>query len=193
MRAYEILSVCDSDIRRPVLAEWCVDGVNAKKRMEVFSSYHHAFGLLGRAVLEQKKVGIDVTIDLQLLYPNLARRLLEQFLAFKYPDYALNFSEGVANAAGEVRSRYSSDLDAAQAISTCEGIILPATNAGSHNRMPTTVGIQSGESVKNLIKQVFYFIYLVDESHFEGMCRALEFSDSSRLLPDGVRQRHSNP
>ena len=193
MRAYEILSVCDSDVRRPVLAEWCVDGVNAKKRMEVFSSYHHAFGLLGRAVLEQKKIGVDATIDLQLLYPNLARRLLEQFLAFKYPDYALNFSEGVANAAGEVRSRYSTDLDAVQAISTCEGIILPATNVGSHNRMPTTVGIQSGESFKNLIKQVFYFIYLVDESHFEGMCRALEFSDSSRLLPNGVRQRRSNP
>lgn len=193
MNAYEILARCDSDVRRPILVDWCVDGKGAKKRMEVFSSYHHAFGLLGRAILGQIKVGIDVTLDLQLLYPNLARRLLEQFLAFKYPDHALNFSDGIAKAAGEVRYRHSSDADAVQAISTCEGIILPATNAGSHNRMPTTIGIQSSEPFENLIKQVFYFIYLVDESHFEGMCRALELSDSLRLLPNGVRQRHSNP
>lgn len=44
--------------------------------------------------------------------------------------------------------------------------------------MPTTIGMQSGEPFENLIKRVFYFIYLVDESHFKGMCRALEFSDS---------------
>ena len=65
----------------------------------------------------------------------------------------------------------------------------------SHNRMPTTIGMQSGKPFENLIKQVFYFICLVDESHFKGMCRALEFSDSDmwQLLPDGVRQHHSNP
>ena len=195
MRAYEILARCDSGVRRPVLVDWFVDGKDAKKRMEVFSSYHHAFGLLGRAILRQIGVGINATIDLQLLYPNLARRLLEQFLAFKYPDFALNFSDGIAKAANEVRDRCSTDLDAVQAISTCEGIILPATNVGSHNRMPTTIGMQSGEEFDNVIKQVFYFIYLVDESHFEGMCRALKFSDSDRwrLLPDGVCQRHSNP
>lgn len=175
--------------------DWFVDGEDAKKRMEVFSSYHHAFGLLGRAILSQIDVGINATIDLQLLYPNLARRLLEQFLAFKYPDRTLDFSKGNANAAEEVINRHSTDLDAVQSISTCEGIILPATNVGSHNRMPTTIGMQSGEPFENLIKRVFYFIYLVDESHFKGMCRALEFSDSDmwRLLPDGVPQRHSNP
>lgn len=175
--------------------DWFVDGEDAKKRMEVFSSYHHAFGLLGRAILSQIDVGINATIDLQLLYPNLARRLLEQFLAFKYPDRTLDFSKGNANAAEEVINRHSTDLDAVQSISTCEGIILPATNVGSHNRMPTTIGMQSGEPFENLIKRVFYFTYLVDESHFKGMCRALEFSDSDmwRLLPDGVPQRHSNP
>lgn len=175
--------------------DWFVDGEDAKKRMEVFSSYHHAFGLLGRAILSQIDVGINATIDLQLLYPNLARRLLEQFLAFKYPDRTLDFSKGNANAAEEVINRHSTDLDAVQSISTCEGIILPATNVGSHNRMPTTIGMQSGEPFENLIKRVFYFIYLVDESHFKGMCRALEFSDTDmwRLLPDGVPQRHSNP
>lgn len=175
--------------------DWFVDGEDAKKRMEVFSSYHHAFGLLGRAILSQIDVGINATIDLQLLYPNLARRLLEQFLAFKYPDRTLDFSKGNANAAEEVINRHSTDLDAVQSISTCEGIILPATNVGSHNRMPTTIGMQSGEPFENLIKRVFYFIYVVDESHFKGMCRALEFSDSDmwRLLPDGVPQRHSNP
>ena len=86
--------------------DWFVDGEDAKKRMEVFSSYHHAFGLLGRAILSQIDVGINATIDLQLLYPNLARRLLEQFLAFKYPDRTLDFSKGNANAAEEVINRH---------------------------------------------------------------------------------------
>ena len=197
MGAYEILARRDLDVRRPVLVDWCVDSTDARerKRMEVFSSYHHAFSLLARAILRKIDVGINATIDLQLLYPNLARRLLEQFLAFKYPDKALNFSEGIATAADEVRLMHWDDSDAVQAISTCEGIILPATNVGSHNRMPTTVGMQSSEPFENLIKQVFYFIYLVDESHFKGMCKALKFSDSDswRLLPDGGRQRHSNP
>ena len=134
------------------LVDWFVGGKDAKQRMEVLSSYDHAFGLLGRAILRQIDVGINATIDLQLLSPNLARRLFEQFLAFKYPDHALNYSNGIANAAEEVINRHWTDLDAVQSRSTYEGIILPATNVGSHNRMPTTIGMQSGEPFENVIK-----------------------------------------
>lgn len=87
----------------------------------------------------------------------------------------------------------ASSLDIENAISVCENIVLPATNVGSHNRMPTTVGANSGQQLDILIRQVFYFIYLVDSSHFTGMCEALEFDDQFALLPSSVRLSHGCP
>ena len=194
MSAYEILSVNKSGLRHPALVDWLVFGKDFKKRMEVFSSYHHAFGLLGRCVENVQRGGLDGVVDRQLLYPNLARRLIEQFLAFKYPHKVTVFSEAVAEAASCARescmNSSASPLDIENAISVCENIILPATNVGSHNRMPTTVGANSGQQLDILIRQVFYFIYLVDSSHFEGMCKALEFDDGFALLPSSVRPSH---
>lgn len=89
MSVYEILSVTESGLRHPALVDWLVVGKDFKTRMEVFSSYHHAFGLLGRCLVNSARGGVDGDVDLQLLYPNLARRLLEQFLAFKYPNNGL--------------------------------------------------------------------------------------------------------
>ena len=197
MSVYEILSVNKLGLRHPSLVDWLVLGKDFKKRMEVFSSYHHAFGLLGRCVENVQRGGLDGVVDRQLLYPNLARRLIEQFLAFKYPHKVTVFSEAVAEAAGRARENCingsASSLDIENAISVCENIVLPATNVGSHNRMPTTVGANSGQQLDILIRQVFYFIYLVDSSHFAGMCEALEFDDQFALLPSSVRLSHGRP
>lgn len=197
MSVYEILSVNNSGQRHPALVDWLVLGKGLKGRMEVFSSYHHAFGLLGRCLINPARGGLDGIVDLQLLYPNLARRLLEQFLAFKYPNNATKFSKAVEEAANDVRGNCvngaacSSDVE--NTISVCENIVLPATNAGSHNRMPTTVGANSGQQLDILIRQVFHFIYLVDSSHFSGMCAALEFDDKFALLPPSARPSHGHP
>ena len=197
MSVYEILSVNNSGQRHPALVDWLVLGKGLKGRMEVFSSYHHAFGLLGRCLINPARGGLDGIVDLQLLYPNLARRLLEQFLAFKYPNNATKFSKAVEEAANDVRGNCvngaacSSDVE--NTISVCENIVLPATNAGSHNRMPTTVGANSGQQLDILIRQVFHFIYLVDSSHFSGMCAALEFDDKFALLPPSARPSHGQP
>ena len=197
MSVYEILSVAESGLRHPALVDWLVLGKDFKTRMEVFSSYHHAFGLLGRCVENVQRGGMDGVVDRQLLYPNLARRLIEQFLAFKYPHKATKFSEAVAVAARRARencmngSMCSQDIE--NAISVCENIVLPATNVGSHSRIPTTMGANSGQQLDILIRQVFYFIYLVDSSHFEGMCEALEFDDEFALLPSSVRSAYGCP
>lgn len=197
MSVYEILSVTESGLRHPALVDWLVAGKDFKTRMEVFSSYHHAFGLLGRCVVNSARGGVDGDVDLQLLYPNLARRLLEQFLAFKYPNNATVFSKAIAEAANDVRGNHvsgaASSLDVEKTISVCENIVLRATNVGSHNRMPTTVGANSGQQLDILIRQVFNFIYLVDSSHFSGMCAALEFDDKFALLPSSARPLHGQP
>ena len=197
MSVYEILSVTESGLRHPALVDWLVVGKDFKTRMEVFSSYHHAFGLLGRCVVNSARGGVDGDVDLQLLYPNLARRLLEQFLAFKYPNNATVFSKAIAEAANDVRGNHvsgaASSLDVEKTISVCENIVLRATNVGSHNRMPTTVGANSGQQLDILIRQVFNFIYLVDSSHFSGMCAALEFDDKFALLPSSARSLHGQP
>ena len=55
------------------------------------------------------------------------------------------------------------------------------------------MGANSGQQLDILIRQVFYFIYLVDSSHFEGMCEALEFDDEFALLPSSVRSVYGRP
>lgn len=191
MCAYEIVSMLNSNVREPALVDWFVQGKEAKKSMEVFSSYHHAFGLLGRTLCCKVSGGLAGIVDLQLLYPNLARRLLEQFLAFEYPNCIKDFSKAIGKAGDRIRlnkiGTHSSSSAVDDVISVCEGIVLPATNIGSHNRMPTVVSMHSGQSLDILIRQVFYFMYLVDRSHFEGMCEALEFDDPYELLPASAR------
>ena len=189
--AYEIVSRYISGIRRPQLENWWVDDGN---KMQVFSSYHYAFGLLGRELRSANGGTTLSTMDSQLLYPNLARRLLEQFLAFEFPHLATVFKDGMIAAAKRVRANgVAAGLDPSeisQVITICKDIVLPATNMGSHNRLPTTVGTQSGQSLDLLIRQVFYFMHLVDNSHFEGMCKALEFKDKYALLPASARPQN---
>lgn len=189
--AYEIVSRYISDIRHPQLENWWVDD---RKKMEVFSSYHYAFGLLGRELISANSGTTLSTMDSQLLYPNLARRLLEQFLAFEFPHLATVFHDGMVAAAARVRDNGATagvdPSEISQLITICKDIVLPATNMGSHNRLPTTVGTQSGQSLDLLIRQVFYFMHLVDNSHFEGMCKALEFKDKYALLPASARPQN---
>lgn len=189
--AYEIVSRYISGIRRPQLENWWVDDGN---KMQVFSSYHYAFGLLGRELRSANGGTTLSTMDSQLLYPNLARRLLEQFLAFEFPHLATVFKDGMIAAAKRVRANgVAAGLDPSeisQVITICKDIVLPATNMGSHNRLPTTVGTQSGQSLDLLIRQVFYFMHLVDNSHFEGMCKALGFKDKYALLPASARPQN---
>ena len=189
--AYEIVSRYISDIRHPQLENWWVDD---RKKMEVFSSYHYAFGLLGRELISANSGTTLSTMDSQLLYPNLARRLLEQFLAFEFPHLATVFHDGMVAAAARVRDNGATagvdPSEISQLITICKDIVLPATNMGSHNRLPTTVGTQSGQSLDLLIRQVFYFMHLVDNSHFEGMCKALGFKDKYALLPASARPQN---
>ena len=189
--AYEIVSRYISDIRYPQLENWWVDD---RKKMEVFSSYHYAFGLLGRELRSANSGTTLSTMDSQLLYPNLARRLLEQFLAFEFPHLATVFHDGMVAAAARVRANGATagvgPSEISQLITICKDIVLPATNMGSHNRLPTTIGTQSGQSLDLLIRQIFYFMHLVDNSHFEGMCKALEFKDKYALLPASARPQN---
>lgn len=189
--AYEIVSRYISDIRHPQLENWWVDD---RKKMEVFSSYHYAFGLLGRELISVNSGTTLSAMDSQLLYPNLARRLLEQFLAFEFPHLATVFHDGMVAAAARVRDNGAAagvnPSEISQLITICKDIVLPATNMGSHNRLPTTVGTQSGQSLDLLIRQVFYFMHLVDNSHFEGMCKALEFRDKYALLPTSAHPQN---
>lgn len=127
--AYEIVSRYISGIRQPQLENWWVDD---RKKMEVFSSYHYAFGLLGRELRSANSGTTLSTMDSQLLYPNLARRLLEQFLAFEFPHLATVFHDGMVAAAARVRSNGATagvdPSEISQLITICKDIVLPATN-----------------------------------------------------------------
>ncbi|HRD99934.1 MAG TPA: AAA family ATPase, partial [Ilumatobacteraceae bacterium] len=69
-------------MRRPVMVSWS----DEKLRKKLRSQYHYLFWRIGSLVIDHGVDG-DLVSELEAaaIIPNAARRMLEAFLAFKYP------------------------------------------------------------------------------------------------------------
>lgn len=167
---YEITAphktVANTTRRVPQLITW---PPNEETRKKVRSSYHHAFitavrahqALLNNPSMEKK-------LDALLLFPNVLRRILETFLAFKAPATANNFTEAMRDA-GE-------KLEALDFGGDAHGLRLQLTrftHAYSHAESPDTVEAVNPDEIGATIAAVFMFMYAVDKEHFEGLCEVV--------------------
>ena len=152
--------------RHPRLAHW---PPSEDVRKKVRSSYHHAFFLLCEAKRNlDEDDSLERRLDAQLLFPNLIRRLLETFLAFKRPEWVGDFTSAMRNASEILRtSGYDGDADALRLRLT------RYAHAHSHSETPATDQIISPDEVRTAISAVFTFMNHVDESHFAGLCAVL--------------------
>lgn len=168
---YEINSrhqlVAGSPQREPRLTTW---PPSERVRKKVRSSYHHAWMVIVDAKLQlDSNDSLESRLDAQILFPNVMRRLLETFLAFKLPEQTGDFNMAMKSA-GELltASNFAGDADALRQRLT------RYTHAYSHGDTPGTDQIVSPDEAHTAITAIFKFIEAVDVAHFEGMCSVLK-------------------
>lgn len=177
--AYELrsshVSVAGRPRRRPQLIAWPPSAVVRKKMR---SSYQHGFMVVSQALLDlQADDSMERRLDAQLLFPNVIRRMLESFLAFKRPEWVGDFSGAMRNSTALLKaSNYDGDADALRLRLT------RYSNAHSHNESPSTDVTVSPDEVMTAIQAVFEFMNCLDHDHFQGLCEVAGV-DSARLLP----------
>jgi wobble nucleotide-excising tRNase len=177
---YEIKSrhatVAGQTKRCPMITRWPPSEAARKK---VRSTYHHAFISVAEALKNlAEDDSLENRLDAQLLFPNVVRRMLETFLAFKRPDWVGNFNGAMRNSAELLADAgYRGDPDALRLRLT------RYAHAHSHDDDPSTDTMISPDEVATAISAVFEFMNQIDPEHFKGLCRTVGI-DPGELLPE---------
>jgi wobble nucleotide-excising tRNase len=162
--------------RRPTLAKW---PPSERARKMIRSTYHHAFIALADArVRLAADDSVENRLDAQLLFPNVIRRVLETFLAFKHPEWVGNLNTGMRKSADLLRAAdFRGDADALRLRLT------RYSHAYSHSESPATDITVSPDEVGSAISSVFEFMHCLDEAHFAGLCEVVNIEPSELLPP----------
>ncbi len=165
----------DRTRRQPVIVRWPETETVRKK---IRSSYHHAFIEVANA---KKRLGendsLENRLDAQLLFPNVIRRILESFLAFKRPEWMGDFTDSMRKS-GELLTNtgYEGDADALRQQLT------RYSHAYSHSQTPETDETVNPDEISGAISSVFVFMNQIDREHFRGLCTVVEIEPGA-LLP----------
>lgn len=148
-------------------------------RRKVRSAYHHAFITAARAraaLIEDSSM--EKKLDALLLYPNVLRRMLETFLAFKDPSSVGNFTTAMRVVGATLESlEYGGDADALRLQLT------RFTHANSHAESPETDVSVNPDEIEAILVAVFTFMEAVDHNHFVGLCSVSGFDATDLLVP----------
>lgn len=161
--------------RAPAFITW---PASPDTKVKVRSAYHHAFFTAARAHRELAgDDSMEKKLDAQLLYPNMLRRMLETFLAFKDPASVGNFTSAMREAGKRLEGvGYEGDADALRLLLT------RFTHDSSHADSPETDAAVSPDEIRTVFAAVFTFMNAIDKPHFEGLCEVIGVSPSD-LLP----------
>lgn len=151
----------DGEPRRvPTFVKW--PHKDNRKAKTLRSQYHYLFGHVGKAVSDAANGGgLMAQLDALALAPNSARRMLEAFLAFRYPAKVGSFDgalrEALANIEdGPVRTR-----------------VLRYLHSYSHNEDPDiSRPLEPGEATA-ILQAVFALMQTLDPPHYASMCEVL--------------------
>lgn len=145
--------------RAPVILAWPND---AKLRKRLQSEYHYLFWRVASA-LEIAMIDPSPQHDMEVaaVMPNVCRRLLEGFLAFKSPGLLGKLTTQVM----QVPAR---SIDAAQRTR-----VLRFVHAYSHNEAADGGAGAARPEATEMLGAVLRFIRAVDDRHFNEMCSAV--------------------
>jgi wobble nucleotide-excising tRNase len=173
--------------RSPVIAPWPPSEAARKK---VRSTYHHGFIMTTDALRNlNEDDSLENRLDAQLLFPNVVRRMLETFLAFKRPEWVGDFNGAMRNSAQLLKDAgYQGDADALRLRLT------RYANVFSHGETPATDTTISPDEVKITIESVFVFMDQLDHDHFVGLCGVVGADPESllRAAAPGVDESSTN-
>ncbi len=160
--------------RQPVIVKWPESGAVRKK---IRSSYHHAFISVVEANNRlAESDSLENRLDAQLLFPNVIRRILESFLAFKRPDWVGDFTASMRDAGRLLADAgYLGDADALRQQLT------RYAHAYSHSQTPETDDVLSPDEIGAAMRAVFVFMDQLDHEHFVGLCKVVG-ADPALLL-----------
>lgn len=169
------VTVAGTPRRRPYLAKW-PESPAVRKKMR--SSYHHAFLLMAKAHDTLKcNDTVENRLDAQLLFPNLIRRVLESFLAFKRPGQTGDFTRAMRETTAMLEDAgYQGDAEALRQRLT------RYTHAYSHSETPDTNDVVNPDEIAGALAAVFAFMRQLDEGHFCGLCEVVGV-DPDTLVP----------
>jgi len=120
---------------------------------------------------------MEKKLDALLLYPNVLRRMLETFLAFKSPTSVGGFTNAMREIGATLEDLgYTGDADALRLQLT------RFTHANSHAESPETDVSVNPDEVGAVIAAAFTFMNAVDQQHFEGLCEVIGVEPSELLL-----------
>jgi wobble nucleotide-excising tRNase len=166
----------DATRRRPVIEKW---PPSERARKMIRSTYHQAFMALADA---RRQLAADDSVEnrlnAQLLFPNVIRRVLETFLAFKHPEWVGNLNRAMRKSADLLRAAdYQGDADALRLRLT------RYAHAYSHSESPATDITVSPDEVASAIASVFGFMHCLDQGHFAGLCEVVKIKPTDLLPP----------
>ena len=140
---------------------------NDKFRKRIRSQYHYLFWTVARALSEcTDEPDMVKEAEAVAVIPNVARKMLEGFLSFKYPGQIGDFE-------GSVRSAISGVSDPTRQR------VVRFLHHHSHNE-EGDIGkeVDPSEAVA-VLSSVFELIKYVDEDHYLAMCAALDIEPAS--------------
>lgn len=147
-------------------------------RLKVRSAYHHAFIATARAYLAlDADPKMEKKLDALLLYPNVLRRMLETFLAFKRPASVGDFTSAMRDIGTLLEEAdYEGDADALRLQLT------RFTHSNSHADSPETDVTIDPDEIGATIAAVFTFMNAIDQEHFNGLCEVIGIEPAALLL-----------
>jgi wobble nucleotide-excising tRNase len=151
---------------------------NDDARRKLRSTYHHAFIMVARAgVALREDDSVEHRLDGLLLYPNVIRRMLESFLAFKRPELIGNFADTMrASGSMLTEAGYEGDAELIRLRLT------RFTNTHSHDESPETDITLNPDEIGPTITAAFTFMHALDSQHFDGLCEIVGIEPNDLLL-----------
>ena len=120
---------------------------------------------------------MEKKLDALLLYPNVIRRMLETFLAFKRPASVGDFTSAMRDIGSLLeKADYEGDADAIRLQLT------RFTHSNSHADSPETDVTIDPDEIGATMAAVFTFMNAIDEEHFSGLCEVIGIEPAALLL-----------
>ncbi|WP_172979892.1 AAA family ATPase [Agromyces agglutinans] len=157
--------------RVPQLDPWTEDH---KQSRRLRSLYHYLFARVATAVIEaSSEVSLAERMDLLALAPNAARKMMEAFLSFRYPQHIGDFHAGMRDGMQQVAS---------PAIRTHVERYL---HAYSHNEEGNVSAMVDPSEATAVIRSLFSMMRAIDAQHLSSMCEALLIDETELFAVPG--------
>ncbi|MHA7191949.1 AAA family ATPase [Arthrobacter sp. MDT2-16] len=151
--------------RLPQLDPWTDD---KKQSRRLRSLYHFLFARVAKSVTDASpELGLAERMDLLALVPNAARKMVEAFLSFRYPQHIGNFHAGM-KAAMEA-------LDDPAVRTHVERYL----HTYSHNEEGNVSAMLDPSEASMVLRSLFLLIRANDSEHLSAMCQALEIDEGA--------------